>query len=161
MVEREKKMSKWKRERKRGRKERREGEEAKGYEVIDKEERNRQERDRKDMIRKTEYNRWYREKVTEEVSMYLRKAWSEERCKRIARFRLGKEMGEGKYWEAQEGRRCKVYAGEMLPWEHVMDRCVDGGEERRGLGERMRERLDLGGGGERWMVDLEEERAGL
>ena len=51
----------------------------------------------------------------------------------------------------------------MESWEYVLDRCVDGGEEGRGrgVGEKIREILDPRGGGERWMVDLEEKRAGL
>ena len=36
--------------------------------------------------------------------------------------------------------------GEMDSWEHVLDRCVDGGEEGQGVGERIREILDPGGG---------------
>ena len=92
MGQREEEMSKWERERKKGRKGRQEGKEAEGYEEIEKEDRNRQKRDRKERIRKSEYNRWYRETITD--PMYLRKSWSEERCRRIARFRLGNEMGE-------------------------------------------------------------------
>ena len=102
MGEREEKMSKWQRVRKKGREGRQEGEEAEGCKEIEKEGRNRQKRDRKEMIRKSEYNRWYRDTITEEFPMYLRKGWSEERCRRIERFRLGSEMGEGKYWEAAE-----------------------------------------------------------
>ena len=67
--------------------------------------------------------------------MYLRKGWSDERCRRIARFRLGNEMGEGRYWEAEEGRRCRVCGGEGTEWwKRVLDRCVDGREEGRGQG---------------------------
>ena len=44
----------------------------------------------------------------EGVPMYLRQGWGDERCRRIARFRLGNKMGQEKYWEAEEGRRCRV-----------------------------------------------------
>ena len=73
MGDREQEISKWERERKKGRKGRQQEEEAEGYEEIEKEVRNRKERDRKDRIRKSEYNRLYREIIREEVPMYLLK----------------------------------------------------------------------------------------
>ena len=88
------KMSRWKREKKKGREGRQEQEEAEGYEDIEKVDRKPQERDRKYRIRKSEYKRWYREVITEEVPMYLKKDWNEERCRTIARFRLRNEMGK-------------------------------------------------------------------
>lgn len=79
------------------------------------------------------------------MSRYLRKRGKEESIIRIARFRLGSEMREGRYWEAEEKRRCRLCGWELQSWEHV----VYGKEQRRRKGEnnknfaRRRERRGL------------------
>lgn len=40
---------------------------------------------------------------------------------KIARFRLGSEMKEGRYWEGEEKRRCRLYGWELESWKYVMN----------------------------------------
>lgn len=93
------------------------------------------------------------------IPKYLVAGWSEGRYRRVARFRLGNEMREGRYWEKEEERRCRICGGEEETWEHVLERCTreeEGGE--RGIGEMIKEILDEGGKGEEWMKRIEERR---
>lgn len=108
-------------------------------------------------IRESSYNNWYREIVTVGKPRYLRGRRKEEKRRRIARFRLGNEMRAGRYWEQAEERKCRICGWEEETWEHVLERC----EEGRGvnIGERIREILDDGGGGEEWMEELERKRS--
>lgn len=39
---------------------------------------------------------------------YLKKGWREERWKRVARYRLENKMREGRYWEKEKDRECRV-----------------------------------------------------
>lgn len=39
---------------------------------------------------------------------YLKKGWGENRCRRVARVRLGNEMREAKYWEEEERKICRL-----------------------------------------------------
>jgi len=41
----------------------------------------------------------------------LEKGWGENRWKRVARFRLGNETLEGRYWENEEKRMCRLCGG--------------------------------------------------
>lgn len=59
----------------------------------------------------------------EEVPGYLKKSWWESRWKRIARYRLGSEMRESKYWEGEESRICKLCGRGEETWEHVWEEC--------------------------------------
>lgn len=38
---------------------------------------------------------------------------------RIARFRLGSEIRERKYWEVEEKKRCRLCRLEEESWKHV------------------------------------------
>lgn len=51
----------------------------------------------------------------------MKKGWGEERCNRIARFRLGNEMEKRKYWEEEEKIGCR--RGVVESWEHVWEDC--------------------------------------
>lgn len=42
------------------------------------------------------------------VPRYLQERGKEERMIRVARFRLGSEMKEGRYWEKEERRKCRL-----------------------------------------------------
>lgn len=81
----------------------------------------------------------------------MKKGWGESRCRRIARFRLGNEMREGKYWGEVRERECRLCGGEIESWEHVWERCrswTEGGGNWQEVCERM-----LGGEGEgkKWL----------
>lgn len=39
---------------------------------------------------------------------YLKKGWGESRWQTIVKFRLGDGIKEGKYWEEEEGRKCRI-----------------------------------------------------
>ncbi|KYN09398.1 hypothetical protein ALC57_18503, partial [Trachymyrmex cornetzi] len=43
-----------------------------------------------------------------------------ERERRVARFRLGNEMKEGRYWEEEEERKCRLCGSEWETWEHMV-----------------------------------------
>lgn len=73
----------------------------------------------KEKIRNTKYNRWYAQIRSEEVPEYLRKGWGKSRWQRVARFSLGNEVKEGRYWEKEENRKCRVCGYEEETWEHV------------------------------------------
>lgn len=47
----------------------------------------------------------------------------ESRWKRVAIFRLGNEMREGRYWKEEEKRRCRLCGEERESWEHVWEEC--------------------------------------
>jgi len=53
--------------------------------------------------------------------------------RRVARFRLENEMNEGKYWEEEKKRRCRICGWEEKMWEHVVKVCMreDKGREER------------------------------
>ena len=130
-----------------------------GGEVIGQlEERDRevQAQERFERIEKSRWNKWYKEIRTVGLPRYLKEYGKEERLVRIARFRLGNEMKEGRYWEREEERRCRLCGWELESWEHVVEICM--GERERGGRERIREILEEDGRGESWMKRLQERR---
>jgi len=42
----------------------------------------------------------------EGVPGYLKKGWGKSRWRRVARFRLGREMRGGRYWETGDASYC-------------------------------------------------------
>lgn len=66
------------------------------------------------------YNTWYKRIKGEGLSGYLKKGWSKVRWRRVARFRMGNEMRESRYWEDEEKRKCRLCGNER---EHVWERC--------------------------------------
>lgn len=76
------------------------------------------------------------------------------------RFRLGNEMREGRYWEKEERRRCRLCEGEEETWEHVWERCREWREGGGSWQEAVRWVLGEEGEGERWLRELEGERRG-
>ena len=70
-------------------------------------------------IMESRCNRWYKWTRGEGFPEYLRKGWGESRWRKIAMFRLGSEMREGRYWEGTEKRVCRVCGEEEETWEHV------------------------------------------
>jgi len=87
----------------------------------------------------------------------LRKGWGEERCQRIAKYRLGNEMRGGMYWEKDEERKCRMCGMEEEDWKHVWDECVDWGVGRS-WDEMMEVILGEEGEGEEWLKKVEEWR---
>ena len=59
-------------------------------------------------IMESRYNRWYKWTRVEGFPEYLRKGGGKARWRRIARFRLGSEIREGRYWEGLQKRLCRV-----------------------------------------------------
>lgn len=43
--------------------------------------------------------------------------------KKVARFRLGNEVREGRYWEEEKEKMCRLCGGEVETWEHIWERC--------------------------------------
>ena len=105
-----------------------------------------QMQEREARIRESRFNRMYKEIKVDGIARYLKEIGKEARMTRIARFRMGNELREGRYWEEKEGRRCRECGEEVESWEHVLERCKkrDRSGERRKTIEILRE----DGGGE-------------
>jgi len=99
-----------------------------GREVVERIDKEIQQQERFERIQKSRWNR-YKEIGTMETPRYLRERRKEERMIRVARFRLGNELREGKYWE-EEKRRCRICGWEEKMWEHVVDVYMRKGEGR-------------------------------
>lgn len=127
------------------------------YEEIEEEDRKRQKEERWEKILCSRYNKWY--KVIKGVGIpgYLVKGWGESRWGRIARFRLGGEVRESRYWEEEERKKCRICEVEEETWEHVWEGCVRE-VEKESWQERVRDLLSEEGGGEEWMRSVESMR---
>ncbi|EZA62834.1 hypothetical protein X777_01148, partial [Ooceraea biroi] len=115
-----------------------------------------QQQERYGRIERSRWNRCYRELRTLDIPRYLKKAGKEGRMIRIARFRLGNEMREGRYWEREEDRRCRLCGWEEETWEHVVGVCK--GEGGGGGTEEILGILKDDGSGEGWMKELQRRR---
>lgn len=159
-------LSKWEEERKNWMEEKGcvEGKESAGEEGLVmgrflEREKKRQREERWGLIEKSRYNRWYKEVKGVGVPGYLKKGWREGRWQRMARFRLGNEMREGRYWEREEGKLCRLCGMAAESWEHVWEDCGEWGAE--GVWQEMVGRvLGEDGEGEEWLLKLEELRGG-
>jgi len=130
------------------------------FEEIDRRDSERQKEERWERIRKARFSKWYGWVKGEGIPEYLEKGWGENRWKRVARCRLGNETLEGRYWEGEERRMCRLCGGEIESWEHLWEKCrtwKEGGGER-GWQEVVGMILGDKGEGEKWMREVEEER---
>lgn len=129
------------------------------WEEIEKMERRLQEEKRWERIRKLRYIVWYSRVKEEGMPEYLKKGWGESRWRRVARYRLGNEMLEGRYWEEEGGKECRLCGRGRESWEHVWERCREWGEVGGGSWQEVYYRI-LGGEreGESWMREMEETR---
>ncbi|XP_067217103.1 LINE-1 retrotransposable element ORF2 protein [Linepithema humile] len=93
------------------------------YEELERRDKEKQRKERREKISESRFSRWYKEVKGEGIPDYLKKGWGESRWKRVARFRLGNEVREGRYWEEEEKRRCRLCGGERETWEHVWEEC--------------------------------------
>lgn len=50
----------------------------------------------------------------------------------IARYRLKKEIKEGRYWAIEEERKCRLCREEEETWEHVWEACGRSEEKEGG-----------------------------
>lgn len=90
-----------------------------------------QRRERRERIEGARYNRWYKEIKGEGIPSYLKKGWGESRWRRVARFRLGGEVRESRYWEEEERKIYRLCGEGDETWEHVWEGCREW-EGRRG-----------------------------
>jgi len=90
---------------------------------LEKGERERQEMERWERIEESKYNKWYRWVKEAGNSGYLKKGWGKSRWRRVARFRLEREMRESSYWEEEEKKMCRLCESERETWEHVWGNC--------------------------------------
>lgn len=58
------------------------------YSDLEREDRQKQKKERWNKIKESKYNAWYKEIKKEGIPKYLKKGWSDERWRRIIRFRL-------------------------------------------------------------------------
>jgi len=127
--------------------------------------------ERKDWERQREENgrrinegrscRWYGWIREEGIPKYLEKGWGESRWRRVARFRLGNEIREGRYWEEEEKKLCRLCGDKVETWEHVWEECRKWRQGGEGSWQEACGRILGGEGeGEGWMREVEEERRG-
>jgi len=149
-------LSAWERERKeffeeRGKeagmveREREEG--ALNFNRLEECDRKEQKEERWGKIKNSKYNKWYKRIKGEGIPGYLKKGWTEDRWRRIARFRMGEGVREGIYWAGEEERVCRMCGGEEETWKHVWEECGRWGAE--GVWEEMVEEVLGEEGGER------------
>jgi len=102
-----------------------EGRDGGGFNFREMEERDkvRQREERWERIRGSRSNRWYVRIKGEGIPGYLKKGWAEKRWMRLAKFRLGEGVREGRYWEREENRRCRMCEREEETWKHVWEEC--------------------------------------
>lgn len=67
----------------------------------------------------------------------MKKGWGESRWKRVARFRLGSEVKESRYWEGEELKKCRMCGGGEKNHVNMCGRNVESGKREGGTG-RMR-----------------------
>lgn len=71
-----------------------------------------QQQKRFEKMQKSRWNRWYKEPTRRgqlgEVPRCLRKKGKERQIIRVARFRLGSEMRERRYWEEKKKRKYRI-----------------------------------------------------
>lgn len=90
--------------------------------------------------------------------MVLERKLGESRWVRVARFRLGCEMSEGRYWEEKYKKGCRICGGKIESWEHVWEECREW--EERGKKLTGNSRKDIRGGWGEGMVDEEGRKRG-
>jgi len=139
---------------------RRKGGEAR-WKKVESKEKKRQKKERWERINSSEYNGWYKEVKEEGISEYLKKNWGKSKWKRVAIFRLGSMMREGKYWKREEKRRCRMCGRERETWKHVWEECREWRKEGESWQEVVREMLGEKGEGEWWMKKIEREKEWL
>lgn len=76
-------------------------EEEEWFGRVVKAERDIQRRERWERINNSEFNTWYKVIKGKRIPGYLKKGWGKSRWSRRARYRLGNEMREGRYWEGK------------------------------------------------------------
>ncbi|KYN15951.1 hypothetical protein ALC57_11811, partial [Trachymyrmex cornetzi] len=129
------------------------------FEELQEKDKEKQKQERWEKIRVARYNRWYGWVKGEGIPAYLEKGWGERRWRRVVRFRLGNEMREGRYWEGEEGKKCRLCGSGVESWEHVWKECRSWRIGLEGEWQEVVHRiLEDEGEGEGWMREVEEER---
>lgn len=103
------------------------GEEV-GRELIERIER-REKEERWKKINESKSNEIYKEIFTEERPRYLKGRRKKKERNIIARFRCGNEARIGRYWESEEGRRCRICGEKEEDWMHILRECEETREE--------------------------------
>lgn len=140
-----------------------EGDRAEIWNRMERKELRQQKEEREEKIRRSKLNKWYGIIKEGGIQAYLKKGRKKEKWNRIARFRLGNKMRDGRYWLKGEENMYRVCEGEGEDWNHVLERCMGGmgeGGEKEGIEERVRRILAGDGTGEKWLVEIEKERKG-
>jgi len=84
----------------------------------------------------------------------LEKGW-----KRVTKFRLRNEALEGRYWEDEEKRTCRLCGGELETWEHLWEKCRIWREGRGGRWQEVYGKILADKEEEKsWIREMEEER---
>ena len=71
---------------------------------------------------------------------------------------MGNEVREGRYWEGEERRRCRLCGSDSETWEHIWEECRDWGRGDKNWQQVVSWVLGDDGEGEWWMRDVERER---
>jgi len=91
------------------------------FEEIDNRDKERQREERWERISNAKFNKWYGWIKGEGIPEYLKRVGG--KWKRVARFRLGNETLEERYWEDEEKRMCRLCGGRLETWEHLWEEC--------------------------------------
>jgi len=83
-------------------------------------------------IKNSKYNKWYKRVKGKGIPGYLKKGWTENKWRRIARYRLGEGVREGIYWTGEEERICRMCGEEEETWKHVWEECGRWGRNEYG-----------------------------
>lgn len=83
----------------------------------------------------TRLNGWYRMVRGSKESKYLERMKKGSRWGRIIRFRIGEGMLVCKYGMNEKEKECRMCGYKREDWEHVLDRCVAGIDESKGMDE--------------------------
>jgi len=129
------------------------------FQTLEERDRALQREERWEKIRESKFNRWYGRVKGEGIPGYLKKGWAESRWSRVARYRLGEGVREGRYWEKEESKMCRMCERERETWEHVWEECGRWGAVGNWQ-EMVEEVLGVEGEGEKWLRKLEEFREG-
>lgn len=96
----------------------------------------------------------------EGIPKYLMRVWGENRWRRIMRFRLGNEILEGRYWEEENKKICRLCRGGIGDMGARVEEVQDVERRGRGWQKACGGILGVEGEGEWWLREIKEERRG-
>ncbi|KAK5640948.1 hypothetical protein RI129_009495 [Pyrocoelia pectoralis] len=109
-----------------------------------------QTQERRMKIREGRFNEKYKVLVTEDLPRYLNGMGNIQSKRIVARFRVGNEENDNKYWLEEEKRLCRLCGEERENIEHLAENCGELKEHEGGW----RGLLGEDGMGKKWMEEV-------